>query len=180
MKSRRATRIITMMLFALAVPIGVAAQGNGTRNNAKHHHYKLIDFGTFGGPSSGLDTPGGPPEFPFVRVLSRAGAVTGSGDTSISDPFCYLGGGCLVGYVFRAQDGVQSNLGVLPQNPIGGPQTPCFDCAWSTFAYWISDNGLVAAESEDNAIDPLTGAPVSLAVLWKDGQIVNLGTLGWV
>jgi len=55
---------------------------------------------------------------------------------------------------------------------------PCFDCPWPTFAFWIADNGLVAGQSTVNAIDPLTSAPVSLAVLWKDGAIVNLGTLG--
>jgi probable HAF family extracellular repeat protein len=177
MTQGRLTRAITMTL-ALALPVSVAAQREGTHNDAKHHHYKLIEFGTFGGPGSSMEEPGSPPGVPFVRVLNRAGAVMGSGDTSISDPYCYLLGGCLVGYVFRAQDGVQSNLGVLPQNPIVGPQTPCFDCAWSTFAYWISDNGLVAGQSLDNALDPLTGLPAGLAVLWKDSKIINLGTLG--
>jgi uncharacterized membrane protein len=55
---------------------------------------------------------------------------------------------------------------------------PCFDCAWSSWAYWITDNGMVIGQSENNEIDPLTGAPAVYAVAWKAGQIVNLGTLG--
>lgn len=97
-------------------------------------------------------------------------------DTLIPDPYCF--GGCLVNYAFRCLDGVQTNLGVLPQNPTVGAQTPCFDCAWSVFAFWIADNGFVAGQSLDNALDPLTEFPAPLAVLWKDGKIVNLGTLG--
>jgi probable HAF family extracellular repeat protein len=99
-----------------------------------------------------------------------------TGETSIPDPNFYLRP--LVGYVFRSRRGIQFNLGVLPENPTTGAQTPCLNCAWSSFAFWIADNGLVAGESEDNAADPLVGAPTSLAVLWKGGKIVNLGTLG--
>ena len=36
-------------LCALAVPVGLAAED---AHKAKHHHYKLIDIGTLGGPSS--------------------------------------------------------------------------------------------------------------------------------
>ncbi len=126
-----------------------------------------------------MEQPGTPPEVPFVSILNRRGAIIGTGDTSTLDPFCYLGGNpCRVGYVFRWQDGVESNLGVLPQNPAIGAQTPCFTCPWSTFAFSISDKGFVAGASEDNALDPLTHGPISLAFLWKDGDIFNLGTLG--
>ena len=145
-------------------------------HNAKHHRYKLFQMGTFGGPTSSIDRPGSPPFIPFNRIISRAGAVLGSGDTLIPDPYCF--DGCLVNYAFRWQNGVQTNLGVLPQNPTLGDQTPCFDCAWSVFAFWIADNGFVAGQSPDNALDPLTGFPAPLAVLWKDGKIINLGTLG--
>ncbi len=118
-----------------------------------------------------------PPFFPFNRIINSAGEVLGSGDTVIPDPFQL--DGPQVNYAFRWQDGVQTNLGVLPQNPTVGAQTPCFDCAWSVFAYWIADNGFVVGQSSvGNALDPLTGSPTLLAVLWKDGKIVNLGTLG--
>jgi hypothetical protein len=49
MKSRTLTCITTMTLFAaLAVPVQLAAQ--------QHTRYKLVDLGTFGGPSSYLQT----------------------------------------------------------------------------------------------------------------------------
>jgi len=169
---------LALGLAAMAMPPMSPAQNTSTQNQtAQHHHYKLIQMGTFGGPTSSLDVPGGPPRFPFNRVINSAGAVLGSGDTPIPDPFGFAGP--LVNYAFRFQDGVQTNLGVLPQNPIVGAQTPCFDCAWSVFAYWIADNGFVVGQaSVGNALDPLTGSPAVLAVLWKDGKIVNLGTLG--
>ena len=162
---------------ALAFPFVSSAQNTWTQNlNTQHHHYKLIDIGTFGGPTSSIDRPGGPPFIPFNRIISRAGAVLGSGDTVIPDPFCF--DGCQVNYAFRFQGGVQTNLGVLPPNPTVGPQTPCFDCAWSVFAFSIADNGSVAGQSLANTLDPLTGFPAPLAVFWRDSKIVNLGTLG--
>ncbi len=170
---------ICSLCAVLAMPLVSSAQSTSTQNlNTQHHHYKVIQMGTFGGPTSTLDEPGGPPSIPFNRVLNSAGAVLGSADTPIPDPFCFAG--CQVNYAFRFQDGVQTNLGVLPQNPTVGAQTPCFDCAWSVFAFWIADNGFVAGQSLDNAfdLDPLTGSLAPLAVLWKDGKIVNLGTLG--
>jgi probable HAF family extracellular repeat protein len=177
MKSLRLTCIIAMTLFALAIPAAVSAQNRtAQQHGAKHHHYKVVQMGTFGGPTSSIDRPGNPPYIPFNKIINNSGAVLGSGDTLIPDPSCY--DGCLVNYAFRWQNGVQTNLGVLPQNPALGPQTPCFDCAWSVFAYSIAEDGSVAGQSLDNATDPLTGLPAGLAVLWKSGQIVNLGTLG--
>src|SRR5260370_30838455 len=178
---KRKVRILTTLVFgfaALAMPSISPAQVAAAQNQAaQHHHYKLIQMGTFGGPTSSLDKPGGPPNFPYNRVINSAGAVLGRGDTPIPDPFQL--DGAQVNYNFVRQDGVQTNLGVLPQNPTVGAQTPCFDCAWSVFAYWIADNGLVVGQaSVGNALDPLTGSPAVLAVLLKDGKIVNLGTLG--
>src|SRR5258708_1147853 len=173
-------RILAALAFGLAAlamtPISPAQNTSPQNLAAQHHHYKLIQMGTFGGPTSSLDLPGAPPTVPFTRTINGAGAVLGSGDTPIPDPFGF--DGPLVNYAFRFQDGVQTNLGVLPQNPTLGAQTPCFDCAWSVFAFWIADNGFVAGQSLDNALDPFTGSPAALAVLWKDGKIVNLGTLG--
>jgi probable HAF family extracellular repeat protein len=48
----------------------------------------------------------------------------------------------------------------------------------SSFGSWITANGLVAGESGNGEIDPLTGGPEQRAVLWKAGQIVDLGTFG--
>jgi len=47
------------LLAALAVPVQLAAQ-NEPEQHHKHHHYQLIDLGTFGGPGimSFIVTPG--------------------------------------------------------------------------------------------------------------------------
>src|SRR5258708_38026375 len=108
---------ICSLCAALAMPLVLPAQNTSTQNlNTQHHHYKLIQMGTFGGPTSSLDTPGGPPRYPFNRVITSAGAVLGGGDTPIPHPFRV--GGPFVNYAFRFQDGFQTNLGVLPQNAL--------------------------------------------------------------
>jgi hypothetical protein len=57
-----------MTLFAaLAVPVRLSPQDNTSQaNTRKHHHYKLIDIETFGGPTSGVNEPS------FATDASRA------------------------------------------------------------------------------------------------------------
>ena len=72
----------------------------------------------------------------------------------------------IVQHAFKWQNGVLSDLGTLP----GGS---------SSFALWINNGGQTVGVSQNGLIDPLTGAPASIAVLWKsNGEIINLGTLG--
>ncbi len=116
-------------------------------------------------------------QFPASSVLNNVGRVAAVGDTTIPNVF----EGSPDSFVYRAfssSGGVPRNLGVLPENATVGSHVPCFDCAWSSWAYWITDNGMVIGQSENNEIDPLTGAPAVYAVAWKAGKIVNLGTLG--
>src|SRR5438128_10881921 len=60
----------------------------------------------------------------------------------------------------------------------------CFDrlkcVAWgySSCATWISGNGLITGMSTTGDFDPFMGGPASHAVLWKDGEIVDVGTFG--
>jgi hypothetical protein len=42
---------LALLFAALALPLRLAAQDKQDHNNM-HHHYKLIDMGTFGGPAS--------------------------------------------------------------------------------------------------------------------------------
>src|ERR1051326_1462159 len=124
MKSRTLARIITATLFAaLAIPVGVAAQ--------QHHHYKLIDMGTFGGPSSYVQIDNGVNGAPN-QVLNNRGTVAGWADTSTPDPYapvCF-NFDCFDSHAFQWQKGTRIDLGVLP----GGQ---------SSGTTWISDSGLI-------------------------------------
>jgi probable HAF family extracellular repeat protein len=169
MKRRFVVCIAAISFFAaLSVPVQTAAQNNHKHHN-KHHHYKLIDLGTFGGPSSWLATtnqvtsPGA-----INQVLNNQGIVVGWGDTSTPDPFapyCF-NFDCFLPLAFQWQKGVVTDLGVLP----GGDASE---------AVWISDNGLITGSATNGVVDPLV--PViqeTRAVLWKDGKAIDLGTLG--
>jgi probable HAF family extracellular repeat protein len=149
------------LLAALTVPVQLAAQRDQDhRSNSKHHHYKPIEMGTFGGPNSSFILPS-----PTARILSNNGAAVGGADTSTPDALSCWNFDCYVSYGFKWQDGFATKLDALPGLN-------------SSFAIWVSDNGLVAGLSE-NGIDPLTGVPAQEAILWaRDGSINDLGTLG--
>jgi len=169
MKSRTLCVTVMTLLAALAVPARLAGQEQQQqRQQQAHHRYRFVDVGTFGGPVSYLanDPSGGGAA---AGVLNHRGTVVSAADTSISDPnypnICLV---CpadpLIFHAFQWRDGVLTDLGALPG-------------VNSSFANWISRNGLVAGFSENGAIDPLLGVPEIDAVLWKDGEIVNLGTI---
>jgi probable HAF family extracellular repeat protein len=42
----------------------------------------------------------------------------------------------------------------------------------------MSENGMIPGGSENGVIDPVTGSPETRATLWKDEEVVDLGTLG--
>jgi probable HAF family extracellular repeat protein len=146
-----------------AIPVQLAAQDNaGNNTRHRHHRYKLIDMGTFGGPNSFLVYP--PPGI----VLNNRGSVVGIADTPEPDPFCpncFFDG--LVTYAFQWHDGVLTNLGALPGQ------------GNSSFAMSQNASGQAVGLSENGLLDPLTGFPEVVAILWeKNGHIRNLGTLG--
>ncbi|HXM22378.1 MAG TPA: hypothetical protein VN948_14075 [Terriglobales bacterium] len=165
MKSRFLMCCTAIALFvALSIPVSLTAQEHPT----KHHSYKLIDLGTFGGPVAYInnDPSGGGAA---SGIQTPRGTIVGAADTSISDPnypntclVCPLDP--LILHAFEWQDGSLADLGALPGLN-------------SSFANWISPKGLVAGFSENGAIDPLLGVPEVDAVLWKDGKVVNLGTI---
>ncbi len=66
------------LLAALAMPVGMAAQDNSSPNHHRHHTYRLIDLGTFGGPTSGFNAEGngGP-------YINSHGAVGGYAQTTV-------------------------------------------------------------------------------------------------
>ena len=117
--------------------------------------YRLIDLGTLGGPNSSETQ-----ESPFIN---NTGMVVGFADTAIPNPDNSEG---FVFHAFRWRGGPIRDLGTLP----GGV---------NSFAVWSNNAGEVAGLSENGRVDPLLGTPEGRGVLWKkNGQIVNLGTLG--
>jgi len=159
MKQNLTESIAVLALFsALAIPAQLAAQ----KHNAKQPHYKVEDMGTFGGPQSFFFSA------PVVNSVSNRGIVVGGADTNLPDPYapnCFSPD-CYILNAFKWKDGVLTDLGTLP----GG---------YSSTAYWVNERGLIMGESENGLIDPITGLPEQVGVLWeKDGEMVNLGTLG--
>ena len=166
MKSRTLTSITVMTLFAtLAIPVGLSGQRQDDK--PKHHHYKLIDIGTFGGPSSTFNNFYAGPFFDSGQVLNKRGTLAGWADTSIPDPFpsrC-LNADCFVSHGFQWRDGILTSLGSLANG-------------WSSQVTWINDTEEVVGLSQNGLIDPLIGFPEQRAVLWRDGQITDLSTFG--
>src|SRR5260370_826209 len=163
MKSRTSTFITAIMLFAaLAMPLRLAAQDE--QDHHKHHHYKLVDLGTFGGPSTYLPDPGNG----GFKALNNRGMITGWADTPIPDPFaphfCYVNE-CLVTHTFQWQNGELTDLGALPG-------------VNNSSSSWMNARGDIVGMSEDGLIDSATGFPEVHAVIWKNGRTIDLGTFG--
>jgi probable HAF family extracellular repeat protein len=163
MKSRTLVCIAAMTLFApLAIPVQLAAQDNEGHHRT-HHHYKLIDMGTFGGPNSSVREPD-----QGFQAINNQGIVVGGADTANPDPNFLNNDGFFpvdgfIIHAFQWQKNVLTDLGALP----GGN---------NSFAGWISANGLIAGSSENGVIDPQFGVPQADAVLWKEGKIINIAT----
>jgi probable HAF family extracellular repeat protein len=156
MKTRFCSSILINTLLALAIPLsGAAAQ--------KHHHYKMVDLGTFGGPTAYKSV-----NLPGMKVINNSGVVSSDADTAMPDPngptFCY-NPDCFLSHAFHWQNGVLTDIGALPG-------------ANSSASGAINERGWSVGQSQNGVMDPLLGIPELRATLWKDGRIVDLGTLG--
>jgi len=151
-----------LLFTAMAVPNGMQAQTNVSQSNSsKHQKYRLVDLGTFGGPNSFYFSE------PVVKSVNNFGTVVGGADTPFTDPYspnCDTPD-CLILRAFQWKNGVLTDLGTLPRGH-------------SSLAVWVNDAGLILGGSENGKIDPVTGLPENIAVVWKDGQATSLGTLG--
>ena len=103
--------LLTFLFAATAMPM--AAQDNSAQKH-KHHTYKLIDIGTFGGAGSAVnDQVNGYPD------LNKRGDLVGDAETLVplnqySNGFPCGGFGPNVGHAFGYRDGHTTDLGSLP------------------------------------------------------------------
>jgi probable HAF family extracellular repeat protein len=149
--------LATGLLAARAQPAAVDIPGT-------HHHFRMIDLGTLGGPSSSVSTE------PEQSVIDDAGTIVGGSETSVltPEPGCYnpIGNNdCLIIHAFSWEAGHLKDLGTLP----GGNYS---------YALEINATGQIVGVSETNQFDPAAGNPEFHAVLWENHEIHDLGTLG--
>lgn len=153
----------TILIAALLNPIRLAAQEHSvqqTQRQQHHRRYKFVDLGTFGGPASATG-PG---------ALNSRGMLVGGAETAIPDLPTSNGFPCgpggFIGHAFEWQKGVRTDLGTLP----GVDKCSAVEV--------INERGDAAGNSETDVIDPVLGLFAIRAVLWKDGHIADLGSLG--
>jgi probable HAF family extracellular repeat protein len=156
--------IALAIAVTLTIPSQLAAQDS---QNHTHHHYKLVDLGTLGGPASFTCASCFNGQFFASGIVNERGTTVGWADTSTADPFpafCFFD--CFVSHAFRFRNGALTDLGALTGDT-------------SSVANWISANELIAGLSETGETDPLSvGLPEVHAVLWQPGQpITDMGTL---
>jgi len=151
-------------VFALAALLAVAAAGSAQAHQAKHYRYTLTDLGTLGGPQA--DVGNGP-------YINARGVVTGTADTALLDPYgtsdnSAFNGDPYVQHTYVSRNGALADLGALGFDPANN----------SSYPNAINAQGDLAGVSDNGAMDPLTGTAEAHAVLWKNRQLTNLGTLG--
>lgn len=162
MKSRLC---IWMRLAGLAAALGMTTQlsaQNNTPSNNNRPRYRVVDVGTLGGPDSMT--------FGLTGSLNAQGTFVTNADTSTPDPnpnvnlyFSNYDGYFRHG--IRRQHGLVTDLGTLPGGGSSGAQ-------------YVNDFGQIAGASMNGQVDPLVGVWEVHAVLWSDGIIRDLGTLG--
>lgn len=161
-------RVALFVLLGCSVLL-VAQQEPGAN---KHHHYKLIDLGTFGGPASFVNPPANVNPELSSRGTTAGASATSVSTTSTSNFFGVCGGldGLVpnVYHAFEWQRGAVVDLGALSP-----ADTNCSN------AVAVSDDGdFVVGGSESGIIDPILGIKELRAVRWEKGFIRDLGTLG--
>ena len=164
MKVKRITCTVrAALLTVLAATFGLSAQERATSPGQKqqHSHYRLVDLGTLGGPNSTISDT--------LVPMNRTGTVVGAADTLIHDPFdpnCVVAEECLVLHTFQWRNGILTDLGALTNGASSLPNA-------------INGAGVAVGISENGLIDPQSVFPPEFdAVVWKNGRIIDLGTLG--
>jgi len=138
-----------------------------TTNQVGHTRYRLVDLGTLAGPNSGVNF------FSQTANLHHTATVwanTNTPNPSFGNPNPLLeNGGApdpFVEHTSNWSNGILHDLGALP----GG---------YNSQPTWINEHGTVGGISETGDIDPLLGGvPATAPVIWRHGQIIDLGTFG--
>ncbi len=147
-------RILTNAAAAALCALSIGAPLAAGDLPVHHSRYNLVLLDTLGGPGSQINSGSG--------ALNREGTVVGGADTPRWDDGC----GCFVNHAVRWRDGLATDLGTLPDGDN-------FSTADS-----INSHGVIAGISNNGLIEPASGLPIFVAVLWKNGRIIDLGTLG--
>lgn len=160
---------LVLMIFALFGTIPARSNLGRQHDGVTHHHYKLIDMGTFGGPASWV----GVQFFAFPTLNGRGVTIGGSSTpvrTSHTSNLFVCGGlaGLIpfVSHAIRWSNDVITNLGALPG------KGNCSD------AVSVNNRGEIVGSSENGSVDPLTGINETRAILWTAGQLEDLGSFG--
>lgn len=134
--------------------------------NAGSVHYRLIDMGTFGGPSS---------QGTNINLSGETTVIGWSATTFRQRPHAHplICGGSdniikFVTHAFQWREGRVADLGSL-----GGPRYCSIPAQNPPNA-----RGDIAGSSENGAYDPQTGVNQSRAVLWRNERIHDLGSFG--
>lgn len=124
--------------------------------------YRLVDFGTLGGPISYFSG------FQPAMMMNSYGTVIGLSETTAADvhPSSCWDPDCHQAHAFSGDSsGSVTDLGALP-----GPNSSQTDA--------INDRGVIVGQSQNAKIDPITSQPAAVAVFWRAGRIHGLRGLG--
>ena len=136
-----------------AMPAGARVDGRSAGR------YRLVDFGTFGGPNAFYDG------FQPALMMNSRGVVTGLADTKIADPHpssCFNPDDCYLVHAFSGtRTGNVTDLGALP-----GVNSSHSDA--------INDSGMIVGQSQNGKIDPSLHQPTAVATYWIHGHLRRL------
>lgn len=153
-------KIVLTLLFVAIAPTCIAGEDSHHKSPPR---YRLVDLGTLGGPASLVY--GGTGNLNQQETLVTSCADTSELDADWPNVHPFFGNDPYIQHAFRTRSGTLKDLGVLP----GGT---------SSCGQAINANGVVAGFSTNGDLDPLTGLPQIEAVRWRNGKILDLGTLG--
>ena len=160
---KETSNVLAVVFSGLAIAALVPAGSHAQEQSAdRHHRYQLLDLGTLGGPTSLI--------FSLTDVLNSRGTVASCADLTTPNPNVSNGNPYITPDPFSAHGVVSDDGGFVDLGTLPGGSNSCTQA--------INARGWIVGGSENGAIDPLTGYPEVRAVLWRNGKIRNLGTLG--